>query len=231
MTISDHPDLDTDFMQVYEACSGFTMTSIERCAALWQGVRYLTRSGPEGAIVECGVWRGGSSMIAALALLKDASRERSMYLFDTFEGMPPPSEFDVEASSGVSAAALPDLINRRVESNVFAYATRGEVERNMQATGYPADRVHYVEGRVEETIPAAAPERIALLRLDTDWYESTRHELIHLWDRLASGGVLIIDDYGHWEGARRAVDEFFASRPDAPLLVRVDYTGRVAVKR
>ena len=83
---------------------------------------------------------------------------------------------------------------------------------------------------MEETIPGRAPERIALLRLDTDWYESTRHELEHLWERLEPGGVLIIDDYGHWAGAREAVDEFFAKRSDAPLLTRVDYTGRIGVK-
>ena len=83
---------------------------------------------------------------------------------------------------------------------------------------------------VEDTIPAAAPEALALLRLDTDWYESTRHELVHLYPRIATGGVLIIDDYGHWEGARRAVDEYFASAAPPVLLHRVDYTARMAVK-
>jgi hypothetical protein len=98
------------------------------------------------------------------------------------------------------------------------------------ATGYPAERVHLVRGPVEETLPAAAPERLALLRLDTDWYASTRHELEHLYPRLVDGGVLIVDDYGHWQGARQAVDEYFAGTAPPPLLHRIDYTARIGVK-
>jgi hypothetical protein len=91
--------------------------------------------------------------------------------------------------------------------------------------------VRFVKGKVEDTIPGTLPGAIALLRLDTDWYESTRHELEHLWELLLPGGVLIVDDYGHWAGARDAVDEFFAGRPDAPLLSRIDYTGRMGVRQ
>jgi hypothetical protein len=104
------------------------------------------------------------------------------------------------------------------------------VRRTVLGSGYPAERVHFVEGRVEDTLPAHAPEQLALLRLDTDWYESTRAEMEHLYPRLVPGGVLIIDDYGHWEGARRAVDEHFAAHGPAPLLHRIDYTARIAVK-
>jgi hypothetical protein len=104
------------------------------------------------------------------------------------------------------------------------------VRRTVLSTGYPEERVHIVRGPVEETIPERAPERLALMRLDTDWYESTRHELHHLYPRLLEGGVLIIDDYGHWEGARRAVDEYFGAEAAPLLLNRIDYTGRVAVK-
>lgn len=97
------------------------------------------------------------------------------------------------------------------------------------ATGYPQERLHFVRGRVEDTLPEQAPERIALLRLDTDWYESTHHELVHLYPRLADRGVLIVDDFGHWDGARRAVEEYFADQP--PLLLhRTDYTARIAIK-
>ena len=104
------------------------------------------------------------------------------------------------------------------------------VRELVLSTGYPAERLHLVHGPVEETLPARAPEEIALLRLDTDWYESTRHELVHLYPRLADGGVLIIDDYGHWEGARRAVDEYFATEAPSLMLNRVDYTARIAIK-
>jgi len=89
--------------------------------------------------------------------------------------------------------------------------------------------MHFIKGRVEETIPNAAPEQIALLRLDTDWYESTRHELIHLFPRLTHGGVLIIDDYGYWQGARKAVDEYIEENKLSILLARIDSTARMAV--
>jgi len=104
------------------------------------------------------------------------------------------------------------------------------VRATLTQSGYPTGRLHFVRGPVETTLPEHAPERLALLRLDTDWYESTRHELQHLYPRLSEGGVLIVDDYGHWEGARRAVDEYFERHPPAPLLNRIDYTGRIAVK-
>ncbi len=114
--------------------------------------------------------------------------------------------------------------------SVWCIASLQEVRHNMQATGYPSGQIHYIEGRVEETIPAQIPDSIALLRLDTDWYESTRHELEHLYPRLVEGGVLVLDDYGHWQGARQAVDEYFAQAGHRPLLQRIDYSGRLAVK-
>jgi len=88
-----------------------------------------------------------------------------------------------------------------------------------------------VAGAVEDTLPDRAPMEIALLRLDTDWYASTKHELETLYPRLVSGGVLMLDDYGHWTGCRKAVDEYFAANAPAPLLNRIDYTARVATKQ
>jgi O-methyltransferase len=96
--------------------------------------------------------------------------------------------------------------------------------------GYPEEQIHFVEGPVEETVPGSAPAELALLRLDTDWYESTKHELEHLYPRLARGGVLILDDYGYWQGARRAVDEYLAGLDSPLLLNRIDHTARIALK-
>jgi len=104
------------------------------------------------------------------------------------------------------------------------------VRRNMLGTRYPEKKIHLIKGKVEDTVPQHAPEKIALLRLDTDWYESTKHELVHLYPRLVPNGVLIIDDYGHWQGAREAVDEYFAGQKFKPLLNRLDYTGRLVIK-
>jgi hypothetical protein len=90
--------------------------------------------------------------------------------------------------------------------------------------------VHFVQGPVEETLPGTTPDSVALLRLDTDWYESTLHELTHLYPRMSAGGVLIIDDFGHWDGARRAVTEYFSTSAKPILLTRTDYTGRMGIK-
>ena len=203
------------------------MTSPERILALRDAVRHVCRHGIDGDIVECGVWRGGSMMAAALTMLECGARRR-IHLFDTFEGMPPPAAADRDLT-GVSAATLL-AAEQRESGDTWAYSPLDQVRANLRSTGYPAELVRFVPGRVEETIPEAAPERIAVLRLDTDWYESTRHELEHLYPRLAVGGVLIVDDYGHWQGARRAVDEYLAASGARLLLSRIDYTGRMAVK-
>jgi hypothetical protein len=213
-----YPDLDSEFVGAYARASQYTMTGVERMYALWTGVWHVARHNVPGAFVECGVWRGGSSMLAA-DVLTQLGDERELWLYDTYTGMPAPTPGDVDFN-GVRAA---DQLHHEP---VKALATLAEVQSNL--SGYR--NVRFIQGRVEDTIPDQAPDRIALLRLDTDWESSTRHELEYLWPRLAVGGVLIIDDYGHWQGARRAVDEYFAGRADAPLLVRVDYTGRLAVR-
>lgn len=224
-----HPDLEPAFAAACARCEGQTMTSIERMYALWQAVRHVESAGIAGDLVECGVWRGGSAMLAAITLLELGDTERVLHLYDTFAGMSEPTERDRDPS-GASMADEWQTHAGRVDDPVFAYGALSVVQANMRSTGWPEDRVRYLEGKVEDTIPAHLPERVALLRLDTDWYESTRHELEHLWDLLTPGGVLIVDDYGHWAGARQAVDEFFAARDDAPLLTRIDYTGRIGVK-
>jgi O-methyltransferase len=197
--------------------------------ALWEATRYVTRAGIEGDYVECGVWRGGSSILAGLTFAA-AGDSRRLWLYDTFEGMPDPSDRDREFDAERPVGDRWDEVKAE-DGVVFAYAALEEVKANVRGAGIPDERVEYVAGKVEQTIPARAPERIALLRLDTDFYESTKHELEQLYPRLEPGGVLIIDDYGHWAGAREAVDEYFDGHPGAPLLSRVDYTGRIAVKR
>ena len=223
-------DMEPEFLALYERCRTETMTSIERMYALWNALRYIVRNRLDGDIVECGVWRGGSMMLAALTLAAEGEFERRLWLYDTFAGMPEPSAADVQAMSGRPAREILAEAPRTEDDPFWAIASRATVERNMRATGYPPDRLVFVEGPVEETLPSEMPDRIALLRLDTDWYESTRRELVHLWPRLVSGGVLIVDDYGYWRGARRAVDEFFEGERYAPLFARIDYTGRILVK-
>jgi O-methyltransferase len=211
------PDFDGETLDMLGRVLPHTMTSPQRIAAVIDAARYIEAAGVPGAFVECGVWKGGSSMAAALAF----KTPRPLYLFDTYEGMTAPTAAD-RRPGGRTAA---DMMKG---ADILCYSSLDEVRANMASTGYPAEQIVYVKGRVEDTLPASAPNPIAILRLDTDWYESTRHELECLYPRLSPGGVLIIDDYGHWTGAKKAVDEYFAAAP--LLLTRIDYTGRMAVK-
>ena len=224
------PDIDPRWVQTFELVRPFTQTSLECVAALCDAVRYLTDAGIPGDIVECGVWRGGSMMAAAKTLLELDAIDRELHLFDTYEGMYRPDALDVSLHDVKASDQLAAGIAGDNPTSVWCVSGR-MVRQNMAFTGYPDDRVHYVAGAVEETLPQFAPAQIALLRLDTDWYESTRHELVHLFPRLSPGGVLIIDDYGHWRGARRAVDEYLAAHRVPLLLNRIDYTGRMGIYR
>jgi len=221
-------DLEPEFLDLAERCRELTMTSIERMYALWSATRYVIDNDIQGDIVECGVWRGGSMMLVAHALLRLGSTDRTLWLYDTFAGMTPPSAHDVQTMSGRAASDILSENEKSHENPFWGVAPREDVERNLASTGYP--RVRFVEGDVMSTIPAEAPDRIALLRLDTDWYASTKHELEHLYPRLIRGGVLIVDDYGYWRGARKATDDYFSALPQRPLLHRIDFTGRLCVK-
>jgi O-methyltransferase len=161
--------------------------------------------------------------------LSDKCTERDIFLFDTFDGMSVPDEHDVSLI-GEKAADLGKQHMKSETDMFWCYAPLDAVKQAVLSTGYPKERVRFVKGRVEETLPQQAPDKIALLRLDTDWYESTRYELETLYPRLARGGVLILDDYGHWQGARKAVDEYIEKNNLKLFLARTDYTGRVAIK-
>jgi O-methyltransferase len=218
--------LDDEAKEIVRAVRDRTMTGTQKVFALIEATRYVLDTGVPGAIVECGVWRGGSMQAVALALLRRGVSDRDLHLYDTFEGMSEPTEED-RAPNGTPAAEL--LATRPKTARLWAVADLDDVRAGMAETGYPAERIHYHVGRVEDTIPAEAPEQIAVLRLDTDWYESTRHELEHLFDRVPSGGVVIVDDYGTWKGARRAVDEFL-ERTDTRLLLVSVGEGRLTLK-
>jgi O-methyltransferase len=222
-------DFEARDIDICQRVAPFTMTSPERIYALRRAVRYVAEHGIDGAIVECGVWRGGSMMAVAQTLLDLSKPTYDLYLFDTFDGMPPPTTEDRDFS-GTAAADLLNRSTRDRDSEMWGWSSLEQTRSALYSIGYPHEHIHFVAGRVEDTIPARAPERIALLRLDTDWYASTRHELIHLFPRLVTGGVIIIDDYGHWQGAKKATDEYIAEHQISLLLNRIDYTGRIAVK-
>lgn len=207
----------------------YTMTSLAALAALINAVKYVASAKIEGELVECGVWRGGSMAAAARTLAGINCTDRQIYLCDTFSGMPEPGEKDVNFQ-GEAASELYRREQRDGDQSAWCHADEAEVMSVMSASGYDQTKIQLVKGRVEATIPERAPEKISLLRLDTDFYESTRHELQHLFPRLAPGGIIIIDDYGHWQGAQQATDEYFTENQIKMFLQRVDYSVRMGVK-
>jgi hypothetical protein len=222
-------DFRSDETEIFQAVRPLTMTSPERVYVLIQAVRYLTRAAIPGAIVECGVWKGGSMAAAARTLLQMKDVSRDLYLFDTFRGMTAPTNEDVDYSGKHASAVCADWVGGN-GNGAWCEAPLERVKDVLYATGYPREKIHFIEGRVEDTIPVSAPQSIALLRLDTDWYESTRHELVHLFPRLVRAGVLIVDDYGHWQGSRKACDEYFEQNGVPILLNRIDAGGRIAIR-
>ncbi|MGH9856507.1 MAG: TylF/MycF/NovP-related O-methyltransferase [Acidobacteriota bacterium] len=222
------PDFEAESAKTIRNVARYTSGSAERVHALIQAVEYIVQNKVPGDFVECGVWRGGSMMAMAETLLRLGQGDRQLYLYDTFSGMPQPGDKDVSFRDEAATVTWNKL--KRKDFNQWCYAPVDEVRENMHRTGYNPANVHLIQGLVEETIPTKAPNDIALLRLDTDWYESVRHELIHLFPRLSRGGILIVDDYGHWMGARQATDEYFRENRIPILLNRIDYTARIAVK-
>jgi hypothetical protein len=227
-------DLPADFSpserEDINAVRPYTMTSPERLVCLSRGIDHLVTQQIAGDIVECGVWKGGSMLLIARKLARMGDTGRDLFLFDTFEGMSEPTGEDVSAVDHTRAGDLLEVADRTEGDNVWCYSPIDEVRSNLQKSAYPMDKMHFIKGKVEETLPEPSIGPIALLRLDTDWYESTRHELETLYDKLVPGGLLIIDDYGHWSGSRKAVDEFIAIRKLPIFLHRIDYTGRMAIK-
>jgi O-methyltransferase len=223
-------DLDPGFRDVYEACRPYTMTSTERLYALYKATEYIVRACIPGAIVETGVWMGGSMMVVAHTLLKLGDTSRSLLLYDTYAGHPrPDSELDVDLW-GNRAIGDWEKFRTSEQSSDWARVSLEEVQENMRRTGYPLENIALVKGMVEQTAFANAPEQIALLRLDTDWFESTRVALEVFYSRLSDNGVLIVDDYGHYRGQREAVDRHFSNDEAPPLLTRIDYSCRLAIK-
>lgn len=229
-TIGEFPsDFTQKEVEIIKFVKPYTMTSNERLFALIEAVRYVIHNRIPGSIVECGVWRGGSMMAVAKTLDQLNRNDIDLYLFDTFQGMPIPSKYDVDKFNKPAISEFNEKSKDGKNSN-WCFATLDEVQKNMILTNYPEERIHLIKGKVENTIPERAPEVISILRLDTDWYESTKHELENLFPRLSQGGVIIIDDYGYWSGAKKAVDEYFLQNNIMILLNRVDNTGRAGIK-
>jgi hypothetical protein len=225
------PYATEDEERIMAFCDPYTQTTAERLFSLVRAVQYVSKAKIEGAFVECGVWKGGSVMVMG-QMLDTLQDSRDLYLFDTFSGMPPGVDVDVDLDGN-------DEHWYRTESDQYVHAGKddqwnavglAEVKKNLAKANIQHQRLHFIEGKVEDTLPSQAPEKIALLRLDTDFYESTWHELETLFPRLCKGGVIIVDDYGHFLGARKAVDEYFKEHRINIFMHRIDYTGIIGIK-
>lgn len=204
-----------EFTRFREAVTPYTMLGYGRLRGLYRAVHHAVTNDIAGDIVECGTARGGSAALMGLTL-RQLGSDRSLWVFDTFAGLPPPTEKD------------PDYDIARH----FTGTCRGELDevKSLFKRLGIFDRVCFVEGLFQETLPTSSISSIAVLHVDGDWYESVRSCLEALYDRVSFGGVIQIDDYGHWAGARKAVEEFFKERSIQPSLKYLDYTGRQFVK-
>jgi hypothetical protein len=191
--------------------------------------KYVAENDVPGDFVECGVWRGGNAIIAA-EIFKRYKVVRKVFLFDTFQGMTEPTMDDMTVQD--KKPALEQYLKAQREShNDWCFAPLTEVRSNFQTRGLLGEDVVFVEGKVEDTLRRHdnLPQRISILRLDTDWYESTKLELEVLYPLIVSGGFLIIDDYGFWSGSKKATDEFFSGAIRRPYFHPIDEQRRIAV--
>lgn len=227
--ISEIPELSQTDAALLQAIDGLSMTSKIAQWEFLRAIRHIEGHKIEGDLVECGVWRGGNLALAGL-LRKQMGFQRDIWAYDTFAGMTAPTEFDEKSVSDVDTAAKFEELERG-DHNDWCYASLEDVQANFSKVVGADAQLQTIKGPVQDTLldEANLPEKISILRLDTDFYDSTKAEMEILYPRLSKGGVLIVDDYGEWAGARKAVDEYFAGQP--VWLQRVTHTVRLMIKQ
>jgi hypothetical protein len=228
-----YPELNPDEMNFLRSVFNkhLTMTSFESLCTLAITCKHISKSNISGSFVEAGVWRGGSSIVAK----KFLKGEREFFLYDTFAGMTEPSIHDFRVGGSNYSSSLEKWKSGQAENhNDWVFASLEEVQKNFDGFGLLDDSIVFHKGDVREALnEMQLPWEIVLLRLDTDFYDSTLIELQTLYPKLAKGGILILDDYGHWDGARLAVDEFFSAQTNAtPLMIPIaGGGGRLIIKQ
>jgi O-methyltransferase len=211
------PDIkDEFFWATFEKCKAYSLLGVETFYNLYRSIEYLAVNKIRGDFVECGVFLGGAILAMSDFAHHFGLRDRRFHLYDTFAGFPDnTSEVDLRGNT----------VEFRPHAN-FLETVRDVISRSLCAP----EQFEIIQGRVEETLRRTKPQAICLLRLDTDYYESSRVELIELYPLLCSGGVLIVDDYGLFEGARRATDEVLRQHEQRPLLMRINFAVRAGIK-
>ncbi len=217
-------------LDIIKSISNFSMSTPANHWAIIQSIKHISKNNIDGDFVECGVWKGGN--IILFKLIADQQQlNKKIYAFDTFEGMPEPGRMDFDLKNIDAKKTFNKYKDKDIK---WCYSTLDEVKSNIKSfdKNY-IDFYSFIKGKVEETLndEKNLPNKISLLRLDTDFFESTKKELEILFPKLVSGGVLIIDDYGHWKGAKRAVDEYFELEKNFLWLHRIDYASRLLIKK
>ena len=230
--VVNYNDIDDQFfIQLYPIVSPHSILAYSGPVPLWslyKSIEYIVKNNIPGDFAECGVWNGGAMLLAAFALRHFGDTSRKIYLYDTFAGMPRPDAIDKRWDG---ADPLPTWEQAQKQGQQWGFGGTLEMVREVMAkSSYPMDQLIFVEGMVEDTIPGTIPDQLALLRLDTDFYKSTYHELTHLYPKLSSGGILIIDDYGQFQGSRIATDQYIDENKLRVFLNRVDDGVRLVVK-
>jgi O-methyltransferase len=227
-------DLNEDENQLIKIAKKFSMTNEERMAALTKAIQYIIENNIEGDFVECGVWKGGNLILMQNLLELHKIDNKKIYGYDTFEGMSEPNKFDINIDNEEALELLDKekKIENNDKKNIWCYSGYEYVLKSFNENTN-INYLNLVKGDVAFTLKKKEnlPKKISLLRLDTDFYESTKIELEELYPLLSKNGILIIDDYGHWKGARKAVDEYFRKKKLFPLLNKVDYSCRLMIKK
>jgi len=225
----EYPEIDDEyFFKIVRIISKHTLTDLPAQWALYKAIEYIVRNKIPGDIVECGVWNGGSILLAAYALIHFGDTSRRLYLYDTFEGMPKPDLVDVNYNGDLALAAWHEF---RCQGQIWGFGgTMAMVWDVVRIAGYPPEHILFVKGMVEDTLPSTLPECISILRLDTDLYSSTYHEFVHAYPILSRGGILIVDDYGSFMGSRKATDQYISENALPLFLTRINHGAYLAVK-
>lgn len=228
----NYPELSKKEIEFCEKIfrSSTTLTSLDSLKVLAIACKYVEGKKIPGAFVEAGVWRGGSAIVAR----KFLEKSRSFFLYDTFEGMTEPGENDFRIGANTNKSTVEKWNSLKKDSgSAWVASSLQEVESNFRNFEVFDESILFIKGDVRKTLQLKenVPHTIALLRLDTDFYDSTLIELEILWPLLANGGILILDDYGHWDGARKAVDEYFERHNIQPLMIPIaGGGGRILLK-
>ena len=218
-------------IELMKLCDNYSMTSDLRKWALIQSFKYIIDNNIEGDFVECGVWKGGNLILIKKLMERYNITNRKIFGYDTYEGMSEASNFDIKKDNTKASIKYEKLKKNNSNQINWNFASKEEVIENLNNNVKDTSNIDLIKGKVEETLQLSKniPQKISVLRLDTDFYESTKIELEVLYAKLSVGGVLIIDDYGSWKGSRKAVDEFFHNKKI--WLHYIDHDGRLLIKR